>query len=1718
MKTIHALFLSLFCLLFTVASPLMGIPVITSLSTNSGAAGVSGDEIVINGTGFTGLTAVHFGSVLATVVAPSPTDTTIHVEVPKALVSTVPITVTAAGETSAISSASYFAYVGDWTAYFTSEGGPFFGINTGNNSVEFSHNLPGVDSQGTIAITPDGKTAYINALRQVDSFGVIGSIDLLTPSTFTTVSGTATEARIGGIAITPNGDYAYGVIGTSLFQIDTSNNSVKSTTTVPDAPFGIAIRPQGDAAYIANEGGRQVTPMNLGNNSLGEPLGTGAASYWVSMNPSGNEAYFTNSSLAGYLTSIKVATNTLNPNIDLDGILPHTMVVNPDGHHAYVVGFNTTTLASVLVTIVLSPTEAPVVLPNPIQLTPPFSNIKLGGIALTPSNKAYIASSEGFVIEVDINTRTVTDIPAFSSSFVAITPDPAPIALFSATVGAPATPTIFDAGDSVSPVGNIIKYDWDFGDGNTMLDGGETPSHTYATAGTYQVTLTVTNSGHTSLYPAFTGQTLTRNGGPSARSTIFITVGTAVPTVTSISPDQGPAAGGSEVVITGTNFSDNTLSVTIGGSATAVKAISTTQIVATTPAGVGIQQVIVTTGQGPSSQVVNYTYNGSSPPPPTVTGLNPSAGPLEGDQTVIITGTNFIAPVYLLFGDEFIENPQIDSTEMLTVTAPPYESGPFEVDILVLTEGGTSPISDASKYTYGAAPVTPPVVSELSPDEGPGVGGSLISISGENFFGNPVVYFGEEPATNVVVVGPSLITAISPAGIGDVPVTIVTDSGNSPAEPMVLFSYLTTPPPAPVIQSISPNSGVETGNTRVIIRGLNLEVESNTEVYFGGIPSDDVDINPDGSLTVFSPEGTGTVPVRVTTSGGTSVQNFTFTYTTPLPPTVTGVLPNQGPADIHPPRPMITVTGNHFYDIEAVFFGTKHAPYEINSPESLTVFVPDGGAGTVDITVETLHGTSPVTPTNGRYTYLNNPPLAPVIEHISPDHGSSEGNTPITITGERFMVGGGVQVYFGERPALSAHVLSNNTLEVTSPPGFGSQVVQVSTIGGTSREDVEFHYVIPGHPTVTLVEPNQGPTMGSQRVTITGTNFKNVLSLEFVSDGIFKPSIEFTVISDKIITAVSPANLVGTGHIIVITESGESLELPGNRYTYNANAPGIPVVSAISPASGSANGGTDVTITGSNFEAGGPMVTVYFGDAPAIGVEVISDTEIRAISPPVNTALASEDGEQSVVVTVSTTLGSSEEDVLFTYLFAAPTVTRVLPNEGPEEGNSEVIITGTGFFAVDAVYFGSAQVEIEDFTVDSQTQITVLTPPGVGRVEVSVATDFGRSPVSPGGKYTYLHETPPVPKVTSVTPNFGPAEGDTVVIIQGKHFVFGETAVLFGEEPAKNVRVLSEERIRATSPQGSGTVHVRVTTDGGTSGISSADEFTYTLPPPPAVTSISPNEGPQNGGSTVTITGTNFTAVISVAFGPYLATGVTVVSDTVITADSPPGEGTVQVIVKTERGSSAKSPQSRFTYLAGPVLVPTVTNIAPHSGPTSGGTRVTVTGSNFVSGNTDVFFGDIPGTNVVVLSATALRVTSPASDPGVVNVTVTTPGGTSAVSPGDRFTFIGTPPPPPPPPPPVVVHPPKDAHGAQLKNQFAAQADIINRITWKAPTKGASPVVYKIFKDAALKELLGVVSANSKRPYSFEQHNRKKNKTYTYYIVSIDGEGNQSKPAVVKIK
>jgi alpha-tubulin suppressor-like RCC1 family protein len=271
--------------------------------------------------------------------------------------------------------------------------------------------------------------------------------------------------------------------------------------------------------------------------------------------------------------------------------------------------------------------------------------------------------------------------------------------------------------------------------------------------------------------------------------------------------------------------------------------------------------------------------------------------------------------------------------------------------------------------------------------------------------------------------------------------------------------------------------------------------------------------------------------------------------------------------------------------------------------------------------------------------------------------------------------------------------------------------------------------------------------------------------------------------------------------------------------------------------------------------------------------------------------------------------------------------------------------------------------------------------------------------VSAGGLHMVAFGEP-VPVITAVSPQLGPTSGGNTVTLSGDNFT-GATAVTFGTVPATSFTVTSATTATAVVPAGAGTVDVSVTTPSGTSSPLAADRYTYEKPP--TVTKLSAKAGPVAGGTSVTITGTEFTGATTVSFGRESAS-FTVTSSTSITAVAPAqAAGIVDITVTTPGGTSAISTKDHFSY------TPTVESVTPSGGAIAGGTTVTVTGTGFALGSiaTSFKFGTKKATLVSCASSTSCTMRAPAAlAAGTVNVTATVNKASSPLNaPADDFTY-----------------------------------------------------------------------------------------------------------------
>jgi len=449
------------------------------------------------------------------------------------------------------------------------------------------------------------------------------------------------------------------------------------------------------------------------------------------------------------------------------------------------------------------------------------------------------------------------------------------------------------------------------------------------------------------------------------------------------------------------------------------------------------------------------------------------------------------------------------------------------------------------------------------------------------------------------------------------------------------------------------------------------------------------------------------------------------------------------------------------------------------------------------------------------------------------------------------------------------------------------------------------------------------------------------------------------------------------------------LAIPANAYagTYSdtitltiSSGPEVaaPTVTSVSPSEGPVTTATKVTVTGTNFTT---VTSVTFGGTPATVTRVTSPTRLTATAPPKRA------GTDRVVVTALG--GVSTVDGSFTYL-AAPTVSAVSPAAGRVSGGTVVTVSGTGFVAGATVAFGTGHPGTTVVVVTT-AKITVKAPAhAAGAVTVTVTTPGGTSGAKP---YTY----DPVPTITSLSRTSGPVSGGTQVTVTGTGFTTVES-VRFGTTPATSFTVRSSTQLAAASPvHAAGNARVSVTTPGGTTPTTTADAYKYTYPVP-AVSAISPASGPAAGGTTVTVSGSGFTAATTVYFGTRKGTTVSVTAGGTLTVKSPLGtSGTsVAVRVMTPGGESPAVSADLFTYVSGP----TITSLSRTSGPVTGGTKVTITGTGFSTVHA-VKFGTTTAKSFTVKSPTQIVVTSPAHAAGQVRVSVTTTAGTTPATSND---------------------------------------------------------------------------------------------------------------------
>jgi DNA-binding beta-propeller fold protein YncE len=441
------------------------------------------------------------------------------------------------------------------------------------------------------------RTAYV-----ADGDGVTASLMVGVGGALTPLGAPALTAESPRrLTMTPDGTSLYVTAGPSgrgsVLQYDVAadgNAAPKLSPAVAAGtkPTAIAIDPAGDTIYVADRGAHDLLQFQVGAGGALEPLDTlqlHGPPVGLTVAPDGERVYVT---VGGFIKWTNVGPGGgLDPATLTGSARPvrfTDVVLTPDGRRLYasthgdgILGFAVATDGSLTE---LEPPAAAAgakvtalavasnggslyatakagtggedrLLQYTIEddggLTPKDpANLSLGArpydLAITPDGRSlYVAAGDLALFDLDATGRATAKTPAAAdlakANGVVVSPNQAPVARFEAAGATAGSAVAFDASSASDADGSITRYDWDFGDGITLSNGGARVAHVYARPGFYEVRLVVTDNEGASTLTTFTGSSVLGNGSPAAAISRIIQVTAAVlPPPPAAGPAQPP--------------------------------------------------------------------------------------------------------------------------------------------------------------------------------------------------------------------------------------------------------------------------------------------------------------------------------------------------------------------------------------------------------------------------------------------------------------------------------------------------------------------------------------------------------------------------------------------------------------------------------------------------------------------------------------------------------------------------------------------------------------------------------------------------------------------------------------------------------------------------------------------------------------------------------------------------------------------------------------------------------------------------------------------------------------------------------------------------------------------------------------------------------------------------------------------------------------------------
>ena len=793
------------------------------------------------------------------------------------------------------------------------------------------------------------------------------------------------------------------------------------------------------------------------------------------------------------------------------------------------------------------------------------------------------------------------------------------------------------------------------------------------------------------------------------------------------------------------------------------------------------------------------------------------------------------------------------------------------------------------------------------------------------------------------------------------------------------------------IKSIRPSHGIISGGTRVTVT---LDVGKSTDVsncMFGDIQVEAF-ISEHSSLNeviCIAPRSnsSGHCQLELSSNGVDSTnQNLLFEYI--KAPLILDISPMEGPSR---GGTIVTVQGSDFPNLEDLkcYFGSKVVIAQWHSDELVTCQAPELAPGHHEFGM----WTDIYQDKTEIFSYYAN--VEPTLHEITASLFNERIGRYIVLKGQGFVYQPGLECIFNNT-SIPANFIDSNCIMCALPYNPGNYSVGIVVRGRFLTK------------TILPLQVHQMPVIKAAKNKVDEASNQNILDIH----GSFKGSVSLVLC--KVGSDFVSGKILDTNHLQCMISSrvegndvGVSVSVDGgiqwsNKATVTLSS--FPILLGIKPSSGTSEGNTIVTISGSGFRHESDL-RCRFGSIYSISTVWISEEIIRCKTPSHPPAI--------VTGNLIDIHGASQTNEFKFEFQGAPIIHSVSTSSGSSKGGTLVKINGRNFqfFSPNMLcYFGDKAVP---GIVFGSTSMCCESPRYTGNTSITLSiVDHSLDFLWQNATFTYFH----TPTLREVSPSRGASYGGGVITIHGT--ALGSTGLSWCRFSAASQHlntkivaadVVEDEYIKCSTPSMTdflpfNNIFIDVATN---KGDWLPKRLRYELTPMPLFLNVKPLFGSSNGGTEITVTGLNFPPEPEILcdFAGFSTMGALKLGSVII-CKSPKTKQHKSVSLRIRFGKDGKKIDTGHTF---DFLTPCATkNIQPSFGSNFGGTLVTITGRGFSnSSHMACRFGSI-SVQGYFIDENTVQCNTPLHRPGIVNVSISSSSENSNICGSSKDPLIFT--------------------------------------------------------------------------------------------------------------